>query len=323
MGSLAVAASASDDDAVAQVEFKVESNSIGIDADGSDGWSIDWDTTAIADGAYTLAATATDSALQSTTASVGITVDNIPPEPVSNIRVMDLDGSSADAGRGRWTATATIVIGDAGGTEIDGAFVEGSWGGGASGGDSCTTGADGSCQVSREVRNKFADATFSVIAVSHSSAIYDPGLNSDPDGDSDGTTLIIPKDGGGSEPPPPTGETMHIGNLSGSSASAPRNRWSASVDVAVHTSIASGDQPLPGMTVSGSWSSGGGGSCTTEVDGSCSITRNNIKGNVSATTFSVSGIVDPSASPVFAYAPGDNHDPDGDSDGTQIAIDKP
>ncbi|UCC14814.1 MAG: hypothetical protein JSW21_02300, partial [Gammaproteobacteria bacterium] len=56
--------------------------------------------------------------------------------------------------------------------------------------------------------------------------------------------------------------------------------------------------------VSGSWSSGGSGSCVTDGDGSCVITRSNIKGNVSSTTFSVTDIVDATAS--YSYASGDN-----------------
>jgi subtilisin family serine protease len=325
MGTVTIDASASDDDAVSQVEFSIDSNSIDVDSDGSDGWSMDWDTTTVSDGVYTITATAMDTASQTRSDSVGVTVDNIQPPPVSTIHVTDLEGSSANAGRGRWTATATIVIGDGGGSSVDGAFVEGNWGGGANGGDSCTTGADGSCQVSKDVRNKFADASFSVTGVTQGSATYQPGSNTDADGDSDGTTVVISKDGGGSEPPPPppSGDTMHIGDLEISSSSAPRNRWSATVTVVVHTSIALGDGLLSGMTVSGSWSSGGGGNCTTGPDGSCTIVRNNIKGNVASTTFSVTDVVDPSVSPIFGYAAVENHDADGDSDGNAMSVNKP
>jgi subtilisin family serine protease len=311
MGTVTVDASASDDDAVSQVEFRVNSDSIGVDAYGADGWSIDWDSTTIGDGGHTITAIATDTASQTRSDSVGVTVDNIQPPPVSTIHVTDLEGSSANAGKGRWTATATIVIGDDGGSAVDGAFVEGNWGGGANGGDSCTTGADGSCQVPKDVRNKFADASFTVSNVTQGSAIYEAG-------DPDSTTVVILKDGGGSEPPapPPTGDTMHIGELEISSSSAPRNRWSATVTAVVHTSITLGDNPLPGMAVSGSWSSGGSGECITAQDGSCGISRNNIKGRVSSTTFSVTDIVDTSATPAFGYAPGENHDADGDGSAT-------
>ena len=44
-GVVDVVASASDDDAVVEVEFFVDAVSIGVDDDGSDGWSVPWDTT--------------------------------------------------------------------------------------------------------------------------------------------------------------------------------------------------------------------------------------------------------------------------------------
>jgi hypothetical protein len=252
-------------------------------------------------------------------------VDNIQPPQGSTIHVTDLEGASANAGKGRWTATATIVIGDGDGSAVDGAFVEGTWGGGANGGDSCTTGADGSCQVSKDVRNKFAEASLKVVDITQGSAAYEAGSNTDADGDTDGETVVISKDGGGSEPPPPppSGDTMHIGDLEISSSSAPRNRWSATVTMVVHTSAALGDESLPAMTVSGSWSSGDGGNCTTGADGSCDITRNNIKGNVSSTTYTVTGIVDSYTSPTYGYAPDDNHDADDDSNGHSVSVNRP
>ena len=326
IGSAVVEASAFDDDGVSQVEFRIDANNIGVDTDGADGWSVDWDTTTIGDGDHTVTATATDTTSQARSDSVGVSVDNIQPPPASSIHVTDLEGSSANAGKGRWTATASIMIGDNGGAAVDGAFVEGTWAGGANGDDSCTTGAGGSCQVAKDVRNKFADASFMVTDVTQGSARYDSDSNSDADGDTNGTTVVVFKDGGGSvpPPPPPSGDTMHIGDLEITSASAARNRWSATATVKVHASVALGDGSLSGMTVSGNWSSGGGGSCiTTGAEGSCNITRSNIKANVSSTTFTVTDIVDSNTSPTYGYASANNHDVDGDSGGSAISVNKP
>jgi subtilisin family serine protease len=306
-GNVTLAADASDNNGVTQVAFDVNGSNVGTDFDGSDGWSTAWDTTSVADGGYTISATATDTAAQTRSDSIDVTVDNgQPPPPSADIHVADLDGASADAGKGKWTATVTIAISKLGGAPVDGASVTGSWSGGASGDSSCTTAGDGTCQVSKTIRNKDANASFSVNAVSHGEFSYDPDLNTDPDTDSDGTTISVSKDGGSVEPPPPPpgGPTMHVGSLDGSSASAPRNRWEASVTVVVHASEETGHGLLPGMTVSGNWSSGGGGSCSTGGDGGCVITRANIKGNVSSTTFSVTGIVDATGS--YSYASGDN-----------------
>ena len=51
------------------------------------------------------------------------------------------------------------------------------------------TAAGGQCQVSKQVQRNSPSATFSVSSLS--GATYDPGLNHDPDGDSNGTTLTV------------------------------------------------------------------------------------------------------------------------------------
>ena len=53
-----------------------------------------------------------------------------------------------------------------------------------------------------------------------------------------------------------TPNTMHVGDLDGSSATAAHNRWEATVTITVH------DQDkvsLEGATVDGSWSAGASG----------------------------------------------------------------
>ena len=75
-GTVTVTADASDDNGVSQVEFFVDGGSIGVDSDGSDGWSASWDTTTYVDGGHTVEAVATDSAGQTASDSVSVTVDN-------------------------------------------------------------------------------------------------------------------------------------------------------------------------------------------------------------------------------------------------------
>jgi len=321
--SLTITADASDDDAVMQVEFRVDGGTIGTDTTAADGWSFGWDTTTVADGPHTITAIATDTASKTASDSISVSVQNTaPPEP-GVLHVSDLDGSGADAGRGKWTATVTITISDEAGAAASGALVEGTWSGGANGTGSCTTDGSGMCEVTKDVRNKFNDASFSVSNVTLTGSTYDSTQNSDGDGDSDGTTIIVLQNGGaGTEPPPAGASPMHIGDLDGSSVSAPRNRWEAMVEVEVH---ASSHSTLANMSVSGSWSSGGGGTCTTAGNGRCTITRSNIKGNEASTIFTVTDVIDASGS--YGYAPSDpdapDHDPDGDSNGTTISISQP
>ena len=112
---------------------------------------------------------------------------------------------------------------------------------------------------------------------------------------------------------------VHIGDLDGSSASAPRSRWDATVTVTVHDAA---DNPVTGATVSGTWSGGanGSGSCLTDGSGQCIVTKTNIKTSASSATFSVTDVTLATPS---AYNAGANHEPDGDSDGTIITVSQP
>jgi hypothetical protein len=115
---------------------------------------------------------------------------------------------------------------------------------------------------------------------------------------------------------PVSNGSIHVGDLDASSVSNAKN-WDAFVTVMVHDA---NENALQGVSVSGSWSNGasGGGSCTTGSNGTCTITRSNLKNNVSSVDFSVTDL-----SYGLPYQSSDNHDPDGDSNGTFIVVVKP
>jgi hypothetical protein len=79
-GTVTIAADASDDKGVSQVEFFVDGSSLGVDADGIDGWTAPapWDTTGSAEGSHTVTATATDTIGWTGTDSNIVTVDQTP-----------------------------------------------------------------------------------------------------------------------------------------------------------------------------------------------------------------------------------------------------
>jgi hypothetical protein len=110
---------------------------------------------------------------------------------------------------------------------------------------------------------------------------------------------------------------MHIGDLDGSSSPGNHNRWVANVTITVHDQLG----PVSVATVGGEWSDGASGSDSCETDdlGQCTVTKNNIKGNQSTVTFTVTDVTEIS----HVYQPGANHDPDGDSDGTRITVLQP
>jgi Bacterial Ig domain len=83
-GTITVSATATDDQAVTQVQFLVDGAAIGTDTNGADGWSVAWNSTTVADGGRTLTARATDTAGQTATDTNGVTVENgdAPPSVV-------------------------------------------------------------------------------------------------------------------------------------------------------------------------------------------------------------------------------------------------
>jgi subtilisin len=84
-GTVAVTAAASDDKGVTQVEFLVNGARIGLDTQGSDGWSASWNTGTAADGQRTLTAKATDTAGQTASDAITVTVGNADAGPTVQI----------------------------------------------------------------------------------------------------------------------------------------------------------------------------------------------------------------------------------------------
>ncbi len=117
-----------------------------------------------------------------------------------------------------------------------------------------------------------------------------------------------------SETPPPA-STMHVGDLYPFSSREGKT-WTAYVIVRVEDSE---HVPVEGATVYGSWTGNGLAvdECTTDYAGECLMLSTSLR--MKSVTFSVTDVVFPS----LDYAPGDNHDADGDSDGTSITVTRP
>jgi hypothetical protein len=109
---------------------------------------------------------------------------------------------------------------------------------------------------------------------------------------------------------PPT-PTMHVGGLAGTSAKQKGSKWKATVTITVHNDV---HTLLSGATVTGSFSTGGSGTCTTSGAGTCSITSGALNSNTSSTTFTVTNVTQSG----YSYQPSANHNP-----GSSITVNKP
>jgi hypothetical protein len=188
-GTVNVTASATDDHGVSKVEFFVDNVSVLVD--NSAPFEYAWNTTTVADGAHTIKAVATDTANQTGQDVHNVTVANAPQPTV--LHVGDLDGVGANANSSRWNATVTIYVHDTNHTPLSGVTVSGSWSNGTSGTSSCTTDSAGKCQVSKNglARRTVASVTFSVTNLTKTGYTYNSAANHDPDGDSNGTAIVV------------------------------------------------------------------------------------------------------------------------------------
>jgi PKD repeat protein len=107
---------------------------------------------------------------------------------------------------------------------------------------------------------------------------------------------------------------VHVGDLDGATQRA-GNAWNATVTITVHNASHNG---VAGAVVSGTWSPNTPASCTTNATGQCSVSLSGTPNKTSSVTFTVTGV----ASASSTYRPANNHDPDGDSNGTTINVTK-
>jgi hypothetical protein len=112
---------------------------------------------------------------------------------------------------------------------------------------------------------------------------------------------------------------IHIGDLD-SFTSSSRNSWSATVEIAVHDA---NHNPINGATVTGVWNPAGFASdeCPTGElggNGTCIVFYPSIPKRQGSVTFTVTSVVMPDRT----YDAALNHDPDGDSDGTTITVER-
>ncbi|MGI8822389.1 MAG: S8 family serine peptidase [Acidimicrobiia bacterium] len=144
-----------------------------------------------AGGTYTVTLTVTDDDGATDTETQTVTVSG-GGGGGTTMHVADLDGSGVITSGKIWTATATITVVDDTGAPVSGATVTGRFR--SVTGLTCTTDGAGMCSISLANTRRRSE-TFTVTDVSHGTLTYDAAANTDPDGDSDGTVIVINRPG--------------------------------------------------------------------------------------------------------------------------------
>ncbi|HSG81224.1 MAG TPA: CARDB domain-containing protein [Gemmatimonadota bacterium] len=120
------------------------------------------------------------------------------------------------------------------------------------------------------------------------------------------------------ELPPPVSE-MHVGDIDVYNAYWSGRTWNALVTIRVHDDA---HQAVAGVLVQGTWRVGRSdysSSCTTTPAGSCTVPRGNINRRYRSVTFTVDNLTDGT----LVYNSSENHDDEGDSNGTTITVSRP
>jgi len=117
------------------------------------------------------------------------------PTPTVNnttgMHVGDLDGAT-NLNRNKWDATVTIAVHDPNEIPVAGVTVSGYWEGVTTGNASCITAATGKCSVTvTGLRNTGSNAIFNVSNLLNNYYVYLSNANHDPDGDSNGTRIVV------------------------------------------------------------------------------------------------------------------------------------
>ena len=97
--------------------------------------------------------------------------DRVTP---GDVQVAALDDVSVLLASRRWSARAEVLVHNESGPAAS-ASVNAQWSGGAKGSSSCTTGANGRCLLSKNVKLTVDSATIIVTGISFGGVNYPPG----------------------------------------------------------------------------------------------------------------------------------------------------
>jgi uncharacterized repeat protein (TIGR01451 family) len=275
--SVTIETSVSDVATVTQVEFLVDDVSLGVDTDGSDGWTRSWDFGSAVGGSSTVMAIATNDRYETGSAEVVVNIDttSVGTPPTVSI-TSPVDGAVIGDG-GYELVNYLVIMADAADSDdlVDRVefFVNGS-----SIGEDIVDADGWSLEWNL---TDVDDGQYALQAVATDQA-----------GNATASDEIFVTVDNELDPPSGGGD-LHVHDLSGSSTSGKGGKWHANVTVIIgdHTDPAT-ELWLANATVEGVWSGAfsGTGSCVTDGSGQCAINKNNIRSG-DMVTFQVTNVI--------------------------------
>ncbi|MEH6617567.1 MAG: choice-of-anchor B family protein [Porticoccus sp.] len=168
------------------------------------------------------------------------------------------------------------------------------------------------------------DGAWSVASYNGGTDRYEAGWDSSTVADGSHTITARVTDSGGKSASDSTEVTtangnpvadMHVHLLSAATTLGRGGKWNVEITIMVFDASDPDTNEVVDATVTGVWSDGasGSGSCFTDINGICTITKNNINRKSSSATFTVNGI----SHATLTYDAIDNHD------GNSIIVNKP
>ncbi|MHA1528138.1 MAG: PKD domain-containing protein [Alphaproteobacteria bacterium] len=162
------------------------------------------------DDPVTVILTVIDNAGAPRSTSMTLPISDPLAAPVS-VHIADLDDKSALAARNRWNAEVLVEVRDDNDMPVFGAKVDGDWISGTNGTGTCDTGTNGQCTITKSnLKGGVSLVTFSVASIAITGLDYMATENTDPDGDSTGTLIHLPKPG--TVPTPPLTAAFSVDN---------------------------------------------------------------------------------------------------------------
>jgi serine protease AprX len=225
--------------------------------------------------------TADDGNGGSDTATVNLTVDPVNDAPVADAGT-DTTVTDTDG-----SGSEAVTLDGSDSSDIDGTIVGYEWSDGAT------------------VLGSGVSPTFDFTEGTHTVTL----LVTDDLGSTDTDTVVVTVE---PPPPPPPADAVHIADLDTETQHA-GNGWKARVWAEVHDG---GHMVVNGATVRFALSTGDELSCQTNRKGRCAVNTGKISNSLVSVEFTVVAVEYSG----FTYAPVDNHDPDGDSDGTTVFV---